>query len=252
MRYAKKLVLLILFVSGIAVPLTAENQSALSIWADLEGGFVWTGYNDVQIPVDGGTRFSLADDLDPDVTGFFRARFGVSFHRHCLEILFAPLKVESQGSLDQSVDFYGSTFSGSDLTGTFSFNSYRLSYFYRFWDRRDSRFSAGISLKLRDAYIALSSNGTEAKRENLGFVPLIRFSWKWFFARPFGLLFEGDALAAPQGRAEDLLLAFVFAPDDRNEIRLGYRFLEGGSDGGGEVYTFSMFHYLSAGYRRLF
>jgi hypothetical protein len=33
------------------------------------------------------------------------------------------------------------------------------------------------------------------------------------------------------------------------ELRLGYRILEGGSDGGGSVYTFSMFHYATMGIR---
>lgn len=38
----------------------------------------------------------------------------------------------------------------------------------------------------------------------------------------------------------------IFAHPDL-DLRIGYRLLEGGSDGGGLIYTFSMFLYLGAG-----
>ncbi len=47
-------------------------------------------------------------------------------------------------------------------------------------------------------------------------------------------------------------LALLFRPWDDLELRMGYRLLEGGSDGGGSVYTFSMFHYATAGLRYRF
>ena len=61
-----------------------------------------------------------------------------------------------------------------------------------------------------------------------------------------GILFEGDALAAPQGRAEDVLLAGTYKFSDHFLFRLGYRILEGGADND-EVYNFALFHYASAG-----
>jgi hypothetical protein len=61
-----------------------------------------------------------------------------------------------------------------------------------------------------------------------------------------GILFEGDALGAKQGRAEDVLLAGTYKFSDHFRIRLGYRILEGGADGA-EVYNFALFHYASAG-----
>jgi hypothetical protein len=61
-----------------------------------------------------------------------------------------------------------------------------------------------------------------------------------------GLLFEGDALAAPQGRAEDVLLAGTWKLSDHITARLGYRILEGGADND-EVYNFALLHYASAG-----
>jgi hypothetical protein len=61
-----------------------------------------------------------------------------------------------------------------------------------------------------------------------------------------GFLLEGDALAAPQGRAEDVLLAFYFHPAERIGMKVGYRILEGGADND-EVYNFTLLHYLAAG-----
>ena len=49
----------------------------------------------------------------------------------------------------------------------------------------------------------------------------------------------GDALAAPQGRAEDVLLAPYVDLSERVRFRIGYRLLEGGADND-EVYNFAL------------
>jgi hypothetical protein len=54
---------------------------------------------------------------------------------------------------------------------------------------------------------------------------------------------------SPFGRAEDALLALQYHATHTTTLRLGYRILEGGSAGGGGVYTFSAFHYVTAGIR---
>jgi len=63
---------------------------------------------------------------------------------------------------------------------------------------------------------------------------------------PISLTFEGDALAAPQGRAEDVALSLSYDITEKVSFRLGYRLLEGGADND-KVYTFSLFHYAVAG-----
>jgi hypothetical protein len=222
----------------------------VSFWFDAESGAAFTGYNDVQIPADTGTRFSLADDLSPETIPFLRLQAGIDFGRHSVFGLYAPLTVESSGIPDENIDFYGETFSSTDeLTATYVFNSYRITYAYTFIENEKLSLAAGLTGKIRDASIAVSDGTVEAKRSNLGFVPLIHLSAEWFFAPRFSLLLAGDGLAAPQGRAEDFLLAAVYSAAPDLDLRLGYRLLEGGSDGGGSVYTFSMFHYLSAGVR---
>ena len=249
---AAALMIAVHFGAGPAA-LGAEEAGGLSFWADAETGAVFTGYNDVQIPADTGTRFSLAEDLTPAPVWFYRLQAGADYRRHGISVLYAPLLVESTGSYDEDIDFYEKTFAAStDITATYKFNSYRLGYTYTFVERPSFVFAAGLAGKIRDAYIALENDNTDAKRTDLGFVPLIRLSARWNFAPRLSLLLEGDGLAAPQGRAEDFLLAFLYSPDEKTELRLGYRILEGGSAGGGSVYTFSMFHYLGVGIRRRF
>lgn len=51
-----------------------------------------------------------------------------------------------------------------------------------------------------------------------------------------------DALAAPQGRAEDIALLGTYRLGERYELRGGYRTVEGGSEGGGGVYNFAWLH----------
>ena len=247
--------LVVFFVFGQTAVFPETAEKGLSFWIDAETGAAFTGYNDVQIPADTGTRFSLADDLTPDPVWFYRLQAGVDLDRHSLFLLYAPLEVTSTGSLSKDIDFYGETFpASSDLVGSFKFNSYRLTYAYTLIERSSFNFAAGLTGKIRDASISLEeANGsTEATRSNFGFVPLIHLSARWNFAPPFSLLLEGDGLAAPQGRAEDFLLALLYSPEEKTDLRIGYRLLEGGSDGGGSVYTFSMFHYLSVGLRKRF
>jgi hypothetical protein len=107
-------------------------------------------------------------------------------------------------------------------------------------------FGLGLTAKIRDAKIALSSPELQSEKTNVGFVPIINFRLLWKMDEKFGLLLDGDALAAPQGRAEDVLIAATYKLSDNFGIRAGYRILEGGSDND-EVYGFALFHYASVG-----
>jgi hypothetical protein len=62
------------------------------------------------------------------------------------------------------------------------------------------------------------------------------------------VLFDADALAAPQGRAEDVLLAFQVRPREGISLYAGYRTVEGGADND-EVFSFAWFHYGAIGLR---
>jgi len=215
---------------------------------DIETGAVLTGYNDVRIPGDSGTKFSLSDDLDADPVWFYRISPGFIFgEKHYFGALIAPFTVRSSGTLDRDIVFAGKTFNqGERVDAVFMFNSYRLTYRYNGFKRGNLSGGIGFTGKIRHASIKIESDSRESEKKNIGFVPIINFMLRWDFASPFGFLIEGDALASPQGRAEDILFAFTWEINDKVQAKAGYRILEGGADND-EVYTFSMFHYAAAG-----
>ena len=215
---------------------------------DLESGLVFTGYNNVRIPGDEGTLFSLKDDLIPKTEFFYRIRLNYTIKsRHTLSLLYAPLETKSEGSMPNEIFFEGVVFpANTELTGTYKFNSYRLTYRYDIVQKPRFDFGLGFTAKIRDAKIALSSTGLTSEKTNVGFVPIINFRILWKIDEKFGLLLDGDALAAPQGRAEDILIAATYTLSDNFRIRAGYRILEGGADND-EVYNFALFNYASVG-----
>ena len=215
---------------------------------DLESGAVATGYNNVRIPGDVGTLFSLKDDLISKTEIFFRLRVNYTIKsRHTLSLLYAPLETISKGNVPYDIFFEGATFpANTDLTGTYKFNSYRLTYRYEIVLKPKFEFGLGFTAKIRDAKIALASAGLESEKTNVGFVPIINFRMLWKPYEKFGILLEGDALAAPQGRAEDVLIAATYRVSDHLGFKAGYRILEGGADND-EVYNFALFNYASVG-----
>lgn len=215
---------------------------------DIEGGVVFSGYNDVRIPNATGTLLSLSRDLDAAARPYGRLRLSYALsRRHELSLLAAPLTLKASGTLPGPVRFAGVSFpAGAVADGTFMFNSYRLTYRYRLVDRPRLRLDVGFTAKVRDAEIALSAPGISASKANVGFVPLLHLRLDWDWSERLGLLLEADAAAAKQGRAEDVLLALAWRPAPRWRLRLGYRMVEGGADVD-ETYNFAWIHYLAAG-----
>lgn len=242
-------------MKGIAIALlisaaviTTPTQGFAGVKADFETGMVFVGRNDARIPGAGGTKISLVNDLSTDAAPFFRLRLGYRFaRRHLVTALYAPLQVNARGSIDREVLFAGGTYpTGSPLLAVYRFDSYRLTYRYSILLRDGLEVAAGITGKIRDAETSLY--GVDARRKtNTGFVPLFNVHVAWRPNRgPFGLVLDADALAAPQGRAEDILVAATWAVRDGLELRVGYRMVEGGADND-SVYSFAWFHYVVAG-----
>jgi len=215
---------------------------------DIETGAVFSGYNDVRIPGDQGTLFSLSEELEADPGIFYRIRVFYNFNdRHHLAALYAPLSINSTGQLDRDLIFEGETFpANTPLETTYKFNSYRLIYRYDFLRKEKINLGVGFSAKIRDAKIAVKGNGLESEKTNVGFVPIIHFRLLWKFLENVAFLLDGDALAAPQGRAEDVIAAFVYNASDKIDIKAGYRIVEGGADND-EVYNFALINYASIG-----
>jgi hypothetical protein len=228
-------VLAVLGPSGVA---------AAGVEAEVEASVVVASRNDTRIPGDGGTKISLVDDLSTSPAPAFRVRVGYRIaRRHLITALYAPLQVNARGSVARDVQFMGATYpAGTPLLAVYRFDSYRLTYRFSIVWRDGLDVAVGFTGKIRDAETSLY--GVEARRKtNTGFVPLLNAHVAW---RPgngaFGVVLDVDALAAPQGRAEDVLVAATWAFHKNLELLVGYRMVEGGADND-EVYSFAWLHY---------
>ena len=215
---------------------------------DIESGAALSGYNDIRIPNNTGTLISFSEELETEPAWFVRGRLTYCFNRkHSLSLLIAPLTLHASGRIDREVIFEGESFAPNVLlNGVFRFNSYRLSYKYQVFIRENMHIGLGITAKIRDAAISVADADKVSEKTNVGFVPLIRFDCTWQFAEPFTLVLDGDALAAPQGRAEDIAVALTAAMSRDFSVKAGYRVLEGGSDVD-QVYSFTWVNYFFAG-----
>lgn len=233
---------------AILIVAASAGTSAAQWYVDVESGMVFSGYNDVRIPNKTGTDLSLTDDLKSETIPFARGRLGYTANgRHDFSLLIAPLTVKADGVIDKAVFFEGVEFpAGAALQATYTFNSYRLTYRYRVYRTNTIAAGIGFTAKIRDAAVLLESDTRKSEKTNVGFVPLINFHLSARIGRSLRVVLAGDALAAPQGRAEDVALTIQYPVARRWDLKAGYRLLEGGADVD-EVYSFALFHYLFAG-----
>ena len=224
---------------------TAVGSEVPSWQIELEGGAVWQSRNDVQIPNDAtGTRFSLVDVVGkgPWPAARIYATWNLN-ERHGLRVLLAPLSVTETADLAAPVDFAGRSFAaGRPTEATYRFNSWRLSYRYRFHAGQRWRWWIGFTAKIRDARISLAQDAVTAEKTDLGFVPLLHVAGTWRLSPRWTAELDIDALAGGPGRAEDASLKVRYHLDERWSLAAGYRLVEGGADVD-EVYTFAWLHY---------
>lgn len=238
--------IIFVLISALLIPVSAHCD-----WFfDVEAGYAWPGYIDVRIPNETGTLFSLKDDLPAESKFVYRLRLGYRFHpKHSVSVLFAPLSLNAQGSVDKDISFNGDLFpANTPLQAFYKFNSYRLTYRFDFVNSKKWKVGLGLTAKIRDAEVRLEDENKSSSNTDFGFVPLLNFRVEWMFSQKMSLLLEGDALASPggQGRAEDVLLALFYHLNDSVSLRAGYRILEGGADVE-SVYNFTLLNYATVG-----
>jgi hypothetical protein len=225
----------------------AGEVSLLS--ARIEGGAVWQSRNDVQVPNDEtGTRISLCDLIGPGPwpAGRLYLTWLVG-DRHALRALFAPLSITGTGVPDAAIAFAGKTFApGTPTEATYKFNSYRLTYRYRFHEGDRWTWWAGFTGKVRDAKVELGQSVVASRKTDVGFVPLLHVAGNWRFAPRWSVAVDVDALAGGPGRAEDVALTLGRELGKDLTLYGGYRTVEGGADVD-EVYAFAWLHYAVAG-----
>jgi len=241
-------VLLATCVAGADPVLGLDSDTASRFAVQLEGGAVWQSRNDVQIPnSEDGTRFSLLDIQNSGPWPVSRIYLTWDINpRHSLRALLAPLSITETGVLSSPTSFAGATFdAGVPTETTYRFNSWRLTYSYRF--HRSTRWSwwVGLTGKIRDAKIELDQDDTSAAKTDVGFVPLLHVRGWYAFTTRWRLVLDMDALAGGPGRAEDASLKLYADVGERWSISAGYRTVEGGADVD-EVYNFAWLHYAVA------
>ncbi len=242
MMIIKRLFLNLLLLLG------ATDGRAQSVEIDVQAGGAFPGYNDIRIPGDVGTEFSFVEDLDADPAAYWRVRgTWLMSERHSLSLLVAPLRLEAEGAFNRSIRFEGATFDpGTSVVSKFRFDSYRLTYRYGIYRSEHLDLGVGFTAKVRDAAVSVEDAEKKAEKTNTGFVPLLNFALDWRFGKRMGVEVIADALAAPQGRAEDVLVALRYRMTNRTALKGGYRILEGGVDND-EVYNFTLVHYTVVG-----
>jgi len=239
-------------IAAVLAGLLLAPASATAVdWSfEPEVGIAFPYSNDVRIPGTGGTDFSLTDELNTEKEFVWRVRLGARLgDRHLFSVLAAPLRLESSGYTRRPVVFQDVTYAPSEfLTSTYRFDSYRLTYRYRVHESTWLRLGFGVTAKIRDAAIRIQSGSSVSEKKNTGFAPLLNFRFEVALARRTSLLLDGDALAAPYGRLEDVLAALELHVAPQFGVRVGYRLLEGGADTD-EVYNFALVQYAVAGLR---
>ncbi len=241
--------LLALTLVAASFPFSAAADGGVRPFLDLEVGAAWTRYNDVQVPGDGGTRFSLSDEaFETQTAPIVRVQAGARWGRHALAATFAPIRLRSNGRGGETILFRGQSFTASeDASARWVFDTYRLTYRYSLVARPPFELALGGTVLVRDAEIRLAEPGHATTEENVGLVPLVSFRIAARLGGPVWLALDGDALASSRGRAEDVLLGLEFRTGEL-AFRAGYRVLEGGVDGD-EVYNFAWIHQVVAGVR---
>lgn len=228
-------------------PAPTAAQTTPTWEVEVEGGPVWQTTNDVRIPNDASaTRFSLRDlaGAGPWAAGRVYVTWNLS-ERHGLRALAAPLTVTGTGTPDRSLSFAGVDYeAGVPADATYTFDSYRLTYRYRWHHGASTTAWIGFTAKIRDAVTALEQSGRSSRKTNVGFVPLLHLAGDWRLAPRWTASLDVDALAGGPGRAEDAAVEIGYDVSDAWTIQAGYRTVEGGADVD-EVYAFAWLHYAT-------
>lgn len=229
----------ILSVAGCVAPATAQAQDDPRLSIVAEATSAWQSRNDVRIPPQTGTDFSIVDAIGTGPWRAGRLELTTSLtDRQQLRVVYAPLGISGNGRLGAPVAFAGTTFAPGATRADYRFTNYRLTYRYQFFEGERWRWRIGFTGFVRDARIALTQGGTSAEDTDVGFVPLAHLSGTARLSPRWRVVVDVDAAAASQGRAIDLATLVQFAPAPGWHIAIGYRTIEGGADVDA-VYTFA-------------
>jgi hypothetical protein len=222
---------------------SAQTSSPGHIDISIEGLNVWQHRNDVRIPADSGTEFSLVELVGTTPTPSVRVTATADItERQQVRIVYAPLRLTGGGTPDMPLAFAGITFAPAPTEAVYKFNSYRATWNYSVHRGPTWTWRIGFTGFVRDARVALSQGDRTAQDTDVGFVPLGHVSADARLSATWSAGFVLDAAAAPQGRAIDFAATVEYRPAPRWRLFAGYRTIEGGAD----VDTVFAFAWLNA------
>jgi len=236
------LALLFLCLCFMIPSLSAQEMERFAV--EFEGKLFGQTRNDVRIPNDTGTEFSLVDSFGKGPYGAFRVEAAFDLNeRHGFRVVVAPLEIESTGILNSDVLFAGESFDGGvSADAAYKFSSYRFTYRYRFYKGSTWQWKIGFTGFIRDARIALQQGNTFAEDTDIGFVPLAHLRGEASLSDRWRFLFDFDGVGAPQGRAFDIAAKLACNLSDQWQVSFGYRTIEGEADVP-RVYNFAWLHF---------
>ncbi len=238
--------LVVLFAAGSA---SAQTSSPGRISISVEGLNVWQQRNDVRIPPDTGTEFSLVDLLGSSPTPSVRVTATADVtERQQIHAVYAPLRLSGRGTPAVPIAFAGTTFATTPTDAVYEFSSYRATWSFRVYQGPTWTWRVGFTGFVRDARIALTQTDRTAEDTDVGFVPLGHVSADARLSTRWSARFVLDGSAAPQGRALDFAATLEYRPAPRWSVFGGYRTIEGGADVD-TVYTFAWLNAAVGGMR---
>lgn len=232
--------LIVVFAAGLA---SAQTSAPGRISITVEGLNVWQQRNDVRIPPDTGTEFSIVDLIGSSPTPSVRVMATSDLtERHQVQLVYAPLRLSGRGTPPMPIAFAGTTFAPAPTESVYKFSSYRGTWSYRLYQGPTWTWRIGFTGFIRDARVALTQGDRTAEDTDVGFVPLGHVSADARLAARWSLRLALDGSAAPQGRAIDFAATLEYRPAPRWRVFGGYRTIEGGAD----VDTVYAFAWLNA------
>ena len=111
-----------IFLSSLCMILLTKTANAQGadfsrFGVEVEGGPFWISRNDVRIPPEGGTQFSLLDLTGKGPKAYFRIYANLNLARkHGLRFLAAPIRSTGTGTFSEPVFFVDETFAPNTET----------------------------------------------------------------------------------------------------------------------------------------
>jgi hypothetical protein len=236
--------LVIVFATGSA---SAQTSIPGRLSITVEGLNVWQQRNDVRIPPDNGTQFSLVDLIGSSPTPSVRVTATAHItERQQLQFVYAPLRLSGHGTPAIPIAFAGTRFALAPTDAVYKFSSYRGTWSYRVHEGPTWTWRIGFTGFVRDARVALTQSDRAAEDTDVGFVPLGHVSADARLSARWSARFVLDGSAAPQGRAFDFAATVEYRLAPRWSVFGGYRTIEGGADVDA-VYAFAWLNAVVSG-----